>query len=324
MRLTRRGWVAVAVLAGTYVAAWLAGERALNAVAAPLLAALVTGAVLVWRADPPALSYDSFRAGFPGDERTLTVTVEGGGIVTVAQPLPAGLAGNAIDAVVTPPHEFERQVTLARRGVYRLDAPAVRQRDPLGLVSTAVAVDPACEFVVYPQVYDLADRHVGRLFSDENVAERQEFDRLREYVPGDPLRNVHWKSSAKRDDFFVMEFAPTERTETVTIAAEADEGDADAMAAAVATVALAALDADLQVALTVPDDGLSAGRGDTHRGNLLRLLTGAGAGRVPAEARGEADVSIRADADGTRVHIGDRTERFATLHSGAGLQEVSP
>ncbi len=320
MRLTRRGWAVLAVLAGTYVAAYLAGERALNAVAAPLLAALVVGAVLVWRADPPTLSYSSLRPGFPGDERTLTVTAGGGGVVTVEQPLPDGLDATAIDAAVTPPHSFERPVTLARRGVYRLESPTVRQRDPLGLVSTAVTVDPACEFVVYPTIYDLDDRHVTRLFSDENAAERQEFDRLREYVPGDPLRNVHWKSSAKRDDLLVMEFAPAEHTETVTVAADADEGHADAMAAAAATVALAALDADLQVALTIPDDHLAAGLGETHRGNVLRLLAGATAGRVSAETHAEAEVSVRADANGTHVRIGDR---FVALRDGGDTREVS-
>jgi len=321
MRLTRRGWSTLGVVALAYAAAYLAGARALNAVAGPLLAALVVGAVLVWRAEEPRLTGDSPRAGYPGQTRTLCLDVAGDGIVTLTQPLPDGIEASTLDATVTPPHSIERSLTLADRGVYRLTAPTVRQHDPLGLVGRRVDADLDLEIVVYPSVADLDASELSRLFGDELAAERQEFDRLREYVPGDPLKNVHWKSSAKTDDFLVMEFAPEQRTETVHVVADAARGNADAMASAAATLALGALDAGLGVELTVPGMHVPAGQGVPHRETLLRALAQAGAGTVPSATHEAADISIHADGERTQVRFSDHTERFGDLVGTTGRQD---
>ena len=313
MRLTRRGWGALAVVALTYVAAYLAGARALNAIAAPLLAALAAGAILVSRADEPTVSYGSLRSGYPGQTRTLTVDIDGGGLVTLAQSLPDGIEATDLDATVTPPHTVERTLTFAERGVYRLDAPSVRQRDPLGLVGRRVDAAVDLEFVVYPTVYDLDEVRLSQLFADELAAERQEFDRLREYVPGDPLKNVHWKSSAKYDDFLVMEFSPSQRTETVHLVADATTGNADAMASAAATLAVGALESGLRVELTVPGDRLASGQGNAHRESVLRVLAGVESGTLPDDAHAEADISVHADGRGAHVRFSDHGADFEEL-----------
>ena len=313
MRLTRRGWGVLVVVGLAYTAAYLSGARALNAVVAPLLAAFAVGAILVSRADAPTITYGSLRSGYPGQTRTLTVDIEGGGLVTLDQSLPDGFAGADLDATVTPSHTVERTLTFANRGIYRLPTPTVHQRDPLGLVWRRVDVAVGLEFVVYPIVYDLDEARLSQVFGDELAAERQEFDRLREYVPGDPLKNVHWKSSAKYDDFLVMEFSPAQRTETVHLAADATAGNDDAMATAAATLALGALDAGLGVTLTLPDRQAASGQGEVHRETLLRVLAGAGAGRVSDAVHQEANISIRADDSGVQVRYGDHTERLDDL-----------
>jgi uncharacterized protein (DUF58 family) len=325
MRLTGRGWVALSLVALAVVLAWAFGERSLNAVAAPTLAALGVAVVLVWRSAPPTVEYEVPRPGFPGEERTLRVRVDGSGLATVSCPLPAGVAADPVEATVTLPQTFERTVTLERRGVYELGAPDLRQRDPLGLVERRVGADADGTLVVYPRVYALADETLGGLFADSATAERQEFDRLREYVPGDPLKNVHWKSSAKHDDFLVMEFSPTARTESVTVAARAEAGGADRMAEAAATVVTAALDAGLTVELAVPDGHLPAGEGDTHRENALRLLARTGHGTVDAAREEAADVVVDAGPQSTTVALPEGRQPFASLVTGRpdpGTSEV--
>jgi uncharacterized protein (DUF58 family) len=162
------------------------------------------------------------------------------------------------------------------------------------------------------------DSMLGALFTDELASERQEFDRLREYEPGDPLKNVHWKSSAKRDDLLVMEFAAAEQQETIDIAAEATKGHADEMAAAATTLALHALEAGLTVGLTVPDGTIRPGEGDEHRKALLRLLARTGAGHLPAETRTGADIVVTVDSVGRTVRLADREQRFDALFSQNG------
>lgn len=316
MGLTRRGWTAVAVVVLSVGLAWSFGERSLNAVAAPTVAALVVAAVSIRRADPPTVTVEDPRAGFPGETRTISVTVEGEGIARIRQSVPAGLSGQAVDVTGPLPRSFDHAVTLDARGVYELGPPEVRQRDPLGLLERRVPTETTAQLVVYPQVYVLSDPTLGGVLADPMTAERQEFDRLREYVSGDPLKNVHWKSSAKYDEFLVMEFAPTERTETLRIAAEAEPGGADRMAGAAATLADAALAVDLKVELLVPDGHLPAGTGETHRENVMRLLATTGHGSVDGTDLAEADVAIDAGPRSTVVGLPEGPQPFDALVTG--------
>jgi uncharacterized protein (DUF58 family) len=319
LRITRRGRVAVLLIVLSVVLGWQFGSRALNAVAAPTLAALLVGAVYVRRSGEPTVELSEMEAGFPGDARTLTATLSGSGIATVEVRMPYGTSGEQIDATVTLPHTFELATTLEQRGVYRIGPPVVRQQGPLGLVERRVETEETATLAVYPRPYSLdRDGVVTRFFADELETERQEFDRLREYVPEDPLRHIHWKSSAKHDEFMVMEFAPTERTETVTIAASAVPGSADEMARTAATIAEAVLDAGFDVELVVPDGVLPPGQGETHRRHLLGLLARAEAGPVPDPVAAEADVAIESGTEGTDIRIGTRRHTLSDLVAGDG------
>ena len=313
MRLTLRGWGVLCVVAMAVGFAALSGARALNAVAAPLVVALAVGAVQLSRAGTPTVTVESPRPGFPGQERTLRLELEGRALATVRVPLPDGLAGEAIDETVDMPCTVERAVTLAKRGVYQFSRVSIRQRGPLGLVARGLETSIPGDVVVYPRRYTVPGATLAALFSEDAVAERQEFDRLREYVPGDPLRNVHWKSSAKRDEFLVMEFASGETDETVEVAAGSVGDSADEMASAAATIAELALAADRPVALTLPGDELPAGQGSTHRESILRLLAETKGGPLPDGVHERADVSIRATEEGTTVRVGDRRHDFAAI-----------
>lgn len=317
MRPTRRGWAVAGVVVAALALAAGFGPRSLNAVAAPLLAVLGLGAWQLHRASPPAVSVAPVPAGYPGDERTLSISLEGTGVTVVQPGFDDGLEVAGGPRALTPPGTLEWSLRLQRRGRYDFDGLAVRQRDALGLVerSTEPAVNE--RVLVYPAVYPLrGDRRLERLFADVLPAERQEFERLREYEAGDPLRNIDWKSSAKHDEYMVVEFAPTRRNETVTIAAEATGDAVDEMASAAASVVVAAVSAGLGVAVTVPGGHLPAGQGETHRTHALRLLATTGPGTVPPADHEEADVSIRSDATGTDVRIGRSALGFAALRAG--------
>jgi len=317
MRLTRRGWVAVAVVGLSVLLGWRFGARALNAVAVPALVALVVGAVVVVRADAPSVEVPPVPPGFPGETRTLAVSLSGGGLTTVEIPMPEGTAGESIDATVSPPHTFERSVELGRRGVYAVGPAILRQHDPLWLVERRVEGAVSTELVVYPRPYPVAGKNAvfGLLGADADT-ERQEFDHLREYVPGEPLRNIHWKSSAKRDEFLLMEFAPGERGETVALAATGVADRGDAMAEAAATVAEAALDAGFAVGLAVPAGTVPPGEGSDHRAAILRMLARTDAGSVPDSALDAADIVVRAGRETTTVRAGERTVTVEELVGG--------
>ena len=314
MRLTRRGVGALVVAGVAVLLAASFGPRSLNAVAAPLLGAVGVGALLVWRADEPTLEVNPLAAGFPGETRTVTYTIEGGGVCRLAHDFGDGLAGDPVDAVVALPTTVETDVEYVRRGVYAVGLDRVRQRDPLGLVESAVDTDAAATAVVFPEVHRLTDRSaLSALFADEALVERQEFDSLREYQPGDPLRHVHWKSSAKHDDFLVTEFSPSNRTETLVLAGQATSGCADDMATAVGTIALAALRAGLSVGLRLPDVSIAPGAGESHTANLLRVLARADHGQVSEADLEAADVAVSSQPRETVVRVGEGSLLFGDL-----------
>lgn len=103
------------------------------------------------------------------------------------------------------------------RGVH-LVGPVIHERiDPVGLVSRRVSSGTAIELFVGPRVVELSV-FAGGLVNDLDGATSQQlsmndlaFHALREYVPGDDLRHVHWRSSAKAGELLVRQYHETRR-----------------------------------------------------------------------------------------------------------------
>ncbi len=107
-----------------------------------------------------------------------------------------------------------------RRGRVRLGPTSVETGDAFGLARTKrwiapvhdVLVRPRWQLVELPAIgggagplsQALARRAMGHVSADE-------FHALRDYVPGDDLRRVHWRQSARRDDLVVRQTDPSPR-----------------------------------------------------------------------------------------------------------------
>lgn len=333
MRLTRRGWALVGVIAlSIALGAWF-GERALNAIVAPSVVALVLAAAQLYRADAPAVDRIVPAPGHPGEDRTVRLRVEADGTAVVTEPLDDGLSPDRVERTVVEDGTIEYEVRLGRRGPQRLGPATVTARDVFGLVTGRHETGPTDELLVYPRVVPLVNPGpFAGLVDRAGSPDRHAFDSLREYVPGDSLRDVHWKTSAKRDgdDLVVMEFA-TQDEGGVTIVAEATDDpageNADAMASAAASVLTYLHNHGIEVELVAPNDRLDTGIGDRHRQDALELLAHAPAGNVPPDAHERADVRVSASGGeavvevlGRRVPF-DRLTDHPDIHPGAG-QEV--
>ncbi|PSP84781.1 DUF58 domain-containing protein [Halobacteriales archaeon QS_1_68_17] len=307
MRPTRRTGALVAFLA---VLVWLSathGPRALNAIAAPVVVALAAGLVHAAWLDPPAITRSDPVPCFPGETRTVELDVDGGGLARVDERV-GDLPAAGTTAETTLPGTVTYELEPERRGVYPLGPATVTVTDAFGLFERTFETGSSGELVVYPTVYDVADRSVlSALLGDALADERSEFDRIREYDPGDSLRDINWKSSAKREELVVTEFATGREGETVTVAGHAAEGEraADRMASAVATVAVSLLDAGMAVGVAVPGGELPPGGGDHHRRRLLDLLARTPGGSVDAP---DAEVVVRARDDDLAVSVAGREQ----------------
>ena len=135
------------------------------------------------------------------------------------QPIELGvrsLAGGSRRAV-------EYAVPTHRRGRLALGPITVERRDPLGLVRRAQPQGGAGWLWVRPRTHVVAALAVGVLIDDEGVLVQTAprgsvtFSSLREYVPGDDPRQVHWRSTARTGTLMVKEHVDTSRPVTTVV-----------------------------------------------------------------------------------------------------------
>ncbi|WP_328469137.1 DUF58 domain-containing protein [Actinoplanes sp. NBC_00393] len=101
-----------------------------------------------------------------------------------------------------------------RRGLVPVGPLGVTRRDPLGLVRVSRSYGGTVTVRVHPRIHPLRAVPAGMTRSLDGRADRVPhgsitFDALREYVPGDELRRVHWRSSAKVGELMVREQVDT-------------------------------------------------------------------------------------------------------------------
>lgn len=100
----------------------------------------------------------------------------------------------------------EFQLTPNLRGEHRLSGTRLTCGAPFGLFSVYRESEESSSFLVYPKLESLPSRHrksrlagiLTELSAPHQKGDSRTLRSLREYRPGDDMRMVHWKSSAKR------------------------------------------------------------------------------------------------------------------------------
>ncbi|MFD1685477.1 DUF58 domain-containing protein [Halobellus litoreus] len=246
IRPTRRGYAVLAVGAAAFVAGAVFGPRALDAVVLPVGVALLAAVVQVWRTPAPTVERRLPPADEPGASGVVEVTLDAPEPypATLRDRLPAGVQSDsipggdattgdrdvAIEATVGG-ETVSYEITPRHRGKHEIGPASVVAVDVLGLVERTHAVDTRDAVIAFPRVRALSSAVRADLRTtsqSRSAAGRDEFDNLREYVRGDALRDVHWKSSAKRDNLMVQEFTADADPERVTVAAGTTSADGGA------------------------------------------------------------------------------------------------
>lgn len=90
-----------------------------------------------------------------------------------------------------------------RRGSFKIDAAYIEAPSKLGLWLIRRKLPVACEVRVYPNLRDtdsLAGIRLGAQGQSQmrQIGKGREFEKLREYLPGDDFDEIHWKATARR------------------------------------------------------------------------------------------------------------------------------
>lgn len=103
-----------------------------------------------------------------------------------------------------------------RRGVYTLGGTSLETGDPLGIYTLTIEDPTSSTLAVMPPVVSLPRFHIlssgwageGRA-SPRALEETINASHTREMAPNDPMRWIHWKSTARHNKFFVRQFEGT-------------------------------------------------------------------------------------------------------------------
>jgi uncharacterized protein (DUF58 family) len=116
----------------------------------------------------------------------------------------------------------------SRRGNYRIHSAYVEGRSPLGLWATRKAMPVQGEIRVYPNLMtergQLASLFLNRgafgVHTRRQVGRGRDFEKLREYTPGDGYDEIHWKATARRARPITKVFQ-IERTQEIYVVVDA-------------------------------------------------------------------------------------------------------
>jgi uncharacterized protein (DUF58 family) len=222
MRLTRAGWVLVAVATALFMAGRFFGVLELYllagmAVVAVVAAALATATRRIDLRVGRQASPTRVRAGSPARiDLTLTNRRRRTTPVLRLHDRVGHLGGAVLHLAPIAAEDHARvsyRLPTQRRGPLPVGPLELDFGDPLGLTTARVEASSRTELLVYPHLVPLSplragsgamnrsERHVSRALAPAG----EEFYALRPYVIGDELKRVHWRNSARLDDLVVRQ-----------------------------------------------------------------------------------------------------------------------
>ncbi len=100
-----------------------------------------------------------------------------------------------------------------RRGLFQLGPMTVRTGDPFGIFFAEFEFPQRSTFVVYPPISVMPDFQIpaGSQFGNTRSLQRtqqitSDASTIREFVPGDAFKRIHWRSTARTGRIMVKEF----------------------------------------------------------------------------------------------------------------------
>jgi uncharacterized protein (DUF58 family) len=230
-KITRAGWLYIAGVIVVALAALNTGNNLLFLILANLIAVILMSGILStitltgvsMRLELPEHIFagQAVRAQLELENEKLTLPSFSLRVETTKAtgfPTAAALLETPVYFPYLPKKDRVRQgipITFARRGSYRQDAFRIVTRFPFGFLQKARRLELRTEALVYPSVEPAGDfleilPALQGALESQNKGRGHDLYALRNYVPTDSARHVHWKASARLGSLMVREFARDE------------------------------------------------------------------------------------------------------------------
>ena len=239
-------------------------------------------------------------------------------------------------------HETLLVVEAPRRTVIPVGPVSVVRRDPFGLYRRSVTLPGMAKVVVHPQTATLPPLSAGFVRDLEGEASRDltdsdlSFHALREYVPGDDRRHIHWKSSAKTGRFMIRQYEQTRRSRMLILLdtrreAYVDDVEFELAVSTAASLGVRALRDSRDVMFVVSRSSvvarpMRAGRANLQNVETMAVLTSVSPARLLDDVAGITLTASSLPMSGlTPLAAGVATDVsvvFAVTGSVAGIAEI--
>ncbi|RYC11062.1 DUF58 domain-containing protein [Nocardioides zhouii] len=325
--VTPLGWIALLSLALAVVVGLDRSWSELTAVATALGVALL--AALAWVMGKTAydvdIALDSERVQV-GDDALGRLLIRNRGsrsLLPTSIELPVARAVASFDLPALGRHDEHEElfaVPTRRRGVIPVGPVVSVRADPLHLLRRAQRWTEQVELFVHPRTLVIDSGHAGFLKDVEGVTTQDlsssdvSFHALRDYVPGDDRRAIHWKTTARTGKFMVRVFEETRRSHLLLLLSlrPEDYSTSDDFEMAVSSVASLGLqclreDRDLSVVTQAGHLRFPSGRGLLDELSRVELVPGSAA--VPSLA--ENGVALVPSASIVALVTGDGADAAA-------------
>lgn len=241
------GWTTFLLAVGALGVGWHLGWQEFRIVGLALLVLLGLSALFTigrtqldvdFQVDPLRLTVGESAAG-----HLRVANVARTPLLPVGLEIPVGLSAARFTlAPLRPGGEYSDLVVIptSHRGVIDIGPVRTQRGDPFGLIRREITWTEKLELFVHPRTVPLDSLGAGLLRDLEGQTTNDvsmsdlAFHTLREYVPGDDRRYIHWRSSAKlsgtsgQSRFLVRQFLDTRRSHiAVVIDVDPDAYDAD-------------------------------------------------------------------------------------------------
>jgi uncharacterized protein (DUF58 family) len=228
VHLTGTGRAVVAAGVLLVVAGAALGQPGTVGIGIAALAVTLVAALVV--AEAPKVEVD--RSVHPAEVdrgRPAEVTLSFRGTASRARPFSVveTVAGERRSAAMPALRAGERasiayELDTSRRGTLTAGPLQLRRTDPLGLVVAERRIAGTASVQVRPRRHPIATLPSGRWRDLEGPTREiskgtATFHQLRDYVPGDDMRHVDWRATARTGDLIVREHVDTTKPEVVVI-----------------------------------------------------------------------------------------------------------
>jgi uncharacterized protein (DUF58 family) len=210
-------WVAIVVVPFALLGALLPSAWVLSLLAIGILLALAVADALKAHTGLAGISLELPKIARMSKDREANLEVrirnesQKPGSLRLALALPSEFQSPQDDARIVLPansewSRFHWTCTPRQRGNFKLEFACVESSSPLGLWDARSKLPAPSELRVYPNLFaerkDLAalflHRGLSGLHAQRQIGKGREFEKLREYVPGDGYDEIHWKATARR------------------------------------------------------------------------------------------------------------------------------